>query len=179
MIKNWKIDDVLDPDSNFWSTVHDEITIYLEAIGDSEPRAFYTFSKKIQEYLNSFKKQPSFSLDMFGIDMQEPRHTPDEINQADALISTIIWDLVSEEDKHNLFDDSVEYFNEFIDSCPNSLLDDFVRKLANGENLIPESRRKPKNIKEIIFNTFDRCYIGFYCTNFSFKFILYIRLKSI
>ena len=46
-----------------------------------------------------------------------------------------MWGLLQPEDKEDLFHGDVDFFNDWIDNCPNELLDSYVNKLSKGESL--------------------------------------------
>ena len=76
------------------------------------------------------------------------------IKDTEFLIVDVLWGLVSEEDKEILFHDDVEYFNDWIDTCPPPLLDEYIKRISKGESLIG-SKSTNKRYDKIIKNTIE------------------------
>jgi len=137
----WTIDDVLDPNSAFWKKMYSDIKEKPETGLESIERDMW--KDRIGEFLAYFKQNSI-------------KETEDvkSIKDTEFLIVDVLWGLVSEEDKEILFHDDVEYFNDWIDTCPPPLLDEYIKRISKGESLIG-SKSTNKRYDKIIKNTIE------------------------
>ena len=122
---NWTIDQVLDPDSKFWDNMLGDMDIYLSTLDadaintlGSEP-----FQSRISDFITFFKGKA------------EQNQLIKDIEKVEDVVTGTLWTLISEEDKHILFDNDIEYFSDWIDSCPRELLDIYITALSKGDSL--------------------------------------------
>jgi hypothetical protein len=50
-------------------------------------------------------------------------------------VTNALWSLINDDDKHVLFENDIEYFSDWVDSCPRELLDIYIKALSKGESL--------------------------------------------
>ena len=58
-----------------------------------------------------------------------------EIKEAEDIVTKVLWNLLTKEDKEDLFHDDIDFFNDWIDRCPKDLLDKYVKHLSKGESI--------------------------------------------
>jgi hypothetical protein len=117
----WKIDDVLNHASNFWENIEEDMEAYIGSLSELEVKSVSTekFKTDFTEYFNSIANRTLYT----------------EIKEAEDIVTTVLWSLLTQEDKVDLFHEDVDFFNDWIDNCPNELLDKYVAKMSNGESL--------------------------------------------
>ncbi len=138
--KNWTIDEVLDPSSKFWDKVYLDVELYLDSLETAEIEELgkTPFTNRITDFIEYFKSlSPSNQLSVHK-----------DISKTENLIVDVLWNLISKKDKEILFQNNMEYFNDWIDTCPQELLDIYVNKLANGETLSSEETPKLNTIPD-------------------------------
>jgi len=148
----WNIDDVLDPKSGFWKHVCKDIKGYFYSLEDDEREDLNIepFSNRITKFIECFDNLSS----------KNKKLVHDDIVETESLITEVLWDLVHLQDKEILFHNNIEYFSDWIDTCPQVLLDMYIHKLSKGEKLtnhIPkkkpiQSRTIHEAIRKSIFN---------------------------
>ena len=140
----WTIDDILEPNSPFWKKMYNDIKARPEnGLETIEKDMWY---EKISEFLDYFK-QPKKETDY-------AENIYDDIADTDSVLINVLWDLINENDKEILFHNDIEYFNDWIDSCPTPLLDEYVRRLSAGQALIENtSKSVNKKVGNNIKNT--------------------------
>ena len=139
----WTIDDILEPNSAFWKKMYNDIKSRPESgLETIEKDMWY---EKIAEFLDYFKK-PQQSTDYEKL--------YDDVEETDNVLINALWGLINDSDKDILFHDDIEYFNDWIDSCPTPLLDEYVRRLSAGQPLVENtSKNANKKIGDHIKNT--------------------------
>jgi len=117
----WKIDDVLDHTSNFWENIEEDMESYVESLSELEVKSISTekFKNDFTEYFNNIANRTLYK----------------EIKEAEDIVTKVLWNLLTPEDKKDLFHGDIEFFNDWIDNCPKNLLDEYVKKLSKGESL--------------------------------------------
>jgi hypothetical protein len=140
----WSVDDVFDPKSKFWKTIYNEAKNYVEDSGDDvfdiKSEVFKTRINDIVEYFKNKNKAEQISKTMSK-----------DIQETEFLVVNTIWNLLSEEDRDILFHNDIDYFTDWMDTCPQPLLDAYIRKLSNGEILLQSQKdiKLPLDKKEI------------------------------
>ena len=117
----WKIDDVLDPISNFWENIEEDMSSYVESLTELEAKSISTekFKSDFTEYFNNIANRSLYK----------------EIKEAEDIVTKVLWNLLTKEDKEDLFHDDIDFFNDWIDRCPKDLLDKYVKHLSKGESI--------------------------------------------
>ena len=138
----WTIDDVLDPNSAFWKKMYSDIKDRPETGLETIERDMR--KERISEFLDYFKNQSKPEKDLLN-----------NIKDTEFVIVDVLWGLVSKEDKEVLFHDDIEYFNDWIDSCPPPLLDEYIKRISRGESLI-SGKTVNKEDDNIIRNTIKK-----------------------
>ena len=117
----WKIDDVLNHASDFWDNIEEDMEAYIESLSELEVKSASTdkFKSDFTEYFNNIANRTLYK----------------GIKDAEDIVTTVLWGLLQPEDKEDLFHGDVDFFNDWIDNCPNELLDSYVNKLSKGESL--------------------------------------------
>tara|TARA_R110000851_G_scaffold241854_3_gene394445 strand:- start:4096 stop:4728 length:633 start_codon:yes stop_codon:yes gene_type:complete len=117
----WKIDDVLNHASDFWENIEEDMEAYIESLSELEVKSASTdkFKSDFTEYFNNIANRTLYK----------------GIKDAEDIVTTVLWGLLQPEDKEDLFHGDVDFFNDWIDNCPNELLDSYVNKLSKGESL--------------------------------------------
>ena len=137
----WTIDDVLDPNSAFWKKMYNDIKDKPETGLEAIERDMW--KERIGEFLDYFKMHPTKESEEIK-----------NIKDTEFLIVDVLWNLVSEEDKEILFHNDLEYFNDWIDSCPPPLLDEYIKRISRGEGLI-NTKSVNKSTNNIIRKTIE------------------------
>jgi hypothetical protein len=119
----WKIDDVLNPISSFWKKIYSDMKERPETGYEDIEQSM--FKEKIEEFIQGFKIKNSKRSEKFN-PIQDP----------ELVIVDVLWSLINAVDKELLFHNDIEYFNDFIDTCPQPLLDSYIARLSSGESLI-------------------------------------------
>ena len=83
------------------------------------------------------------------------------IQDQELVIVEVLWSLVNAIDKELLFHNDIEYFTDFIDTCPQPLLDSYIARLSSGEgligNLLTERDARMKSIVDSSISTSQLC----------------------
>jgi len=124
-IASWTIDQVLNPQSKFWDKMLIDIEVYLDTL---DPDALETlgtepFTSRISDFISFFKTKA------------HQKQITEEIEKTETIVTNVLWNLIKQQDKQLLFDNDIEYFNDWIDSCPRELLDIYITALSRGETL--------------------------------------------
>jgi len=164
MIKNdsylFTIDDIFDPNSRFWKKIYKDMGAHIGDIADYSLQEIEKeiFMRKILDFVENFKTISG---------KKSSNKIVDEIEEAELVITEVLWTLVNESDREILFHNDVEYFNDWIDTCPQPLLDAYINRLAAGESLVQLTRdnksKKIDKIKDAINisnNTLNACNVS-------------------
>ena len=122
---SWTIDQVLDPNSKFWDNMLGDMDIYLSTLDSEaiETLGSEPFHSRIADFITFFKSKA------------EQNQMVQDIEKVENVVTGTLWTLISEEDKLILFDNDIEYFSDWIDSCPRELLDIYITALSKGDSL--------------------------------------------
>ncbi len=159
--KNWTIDEVLDPSSKFWDKIYIDIELYMNSLESDEIEELgkSPFTDRITDFIEYFK----------SISPKNKASIHKNIEKTENLVVGVLWNLICQKDKEILFQNNIDYFSDWIDTCPPELLDMYVHKLANGDPLsttasfakIPEAASILDIIKSSITQT-DACNVSIY-----------------
>jgi hypothetical protein len=124
-ISSWTIDQVLDPESKFWDKLLGDMDIYLSTLDPESINALGSepFRSRIADFITFFKGKA------------EENEVLKEIEKVEDVVTGTLWSLIKDEDRHILFDNDIDYFSDWIDSCPRELLDIYIKALSKGESL--------------------------------------------
>ena len=110
------------------------------------------FKEKMEEFIQGFKVKKL---------KKSKKFTP--IQDQELVIVEVLWSLVNAVDKELLFHNDIEYFTDFIDTCPQPLLDSYIARLSSGEgligNLLTERDARMKSIVDSSIPTSQLCNI--------------------
>jgi len=146
---NWTIDEVLDPSSKFWDKILVDIELYINSLEPDELEELgkSPFTDRISDFLDYFK----------SLSPKNKFKVHKNIEKTENLVVDVLWGMISKKDKSFIFKNSVEYFSDWIDTCPPELLDVYINKLANGDSLsissddiVLEQTDEPASILDII-----------------------------
>tara|TARA_Y100001938_G_C7930928_1_gene349292 strand:+ start:37 stop:681 length:645 start_codon:yes stop_codon:yes gene_type:complete len=138
-ISNWSIDQVLNPDSKFWDKMLEDMEMYLSTLdnGAISKLGREPFQSRISDFITFFK------------DKAQQQQIVEEIEKAEDVVTNALWSLINDDDKHVLFENDIEYFSDWVDSCPRELLDIYIKALSRGESL-NEISKTDYDLSEII-----------------------------
>ena len=146
----WKIDDVLNPVSAFWKKIYSDMKERPETGYEEIEQSM--FKEKMEEFIQGFKVKKL---------KKSKKFTP--IQDQELVIVEVLWSLVNAVDKELLFHNDIEYFTDFIDTCPQPLLDSYIARLSSGEgligNLLTERDARMKSIVDSSIPTSQLCNI--------------------
>ena len=138
----YTVDDVFDPQSKFWKNIYQDMKSHTENISEGPfDLGAESYKNRISDFIDYFKSIPK----------DNGKKLIKEIENTEQLIVDVLWNLLSSADKELLFHDSIDYFEDWMDSCPQPLLDLYVNRLAKGESLTDlkiigkKEKIKPKN----------------------------------
>lgn len=144
----WKIDDVLNPVSAFWKKIYNDMKERPETGYEEIEQSM--FKEKMEEFIQGFKIKKL---------KKSKKFTP--IQDQELVIVEVLWSLVNAIDKELLFHNDIEYFTDFIDTCPQPLLDSYIARLSSGEgligNLLTERDARMKSIVDSSISTSQLC----------------------
>jgi len=160
MIKNnWTIDEVLDPSSKFWDKIYIDIELYVNSLelDEIEELGKSPFTDRISDFIEYFK----------SLSPKNKSSLHKNIEKTETLVVGVLWNLICQKDKEILFQNNIDYFSDWIDTCPPELLDIYVNKLANGDPLSDTTLTpiKPTSILDIIkssMTTPSACNVSIY-----------------
>jgi hypothetical protein len=117
----WKIDEVLDHTSDFWDNIEEDMEAYIESLSESQVKSISTEKFKVDftEYFNNIANRTLYK----------------EINEAEKIVTKVLWSQLSSEDKSDIFHGDIDFFGDWIDSCPKELLNVYVKMLGEGKSL--------------------------------------------
>ena len=147
--KNWTIDEVLDPSSKFWDKILVDIELYINSLEPDELEELgkSPFTDRISDFLDYFK----------SLSPKNKFKVHKSIEKTENLVVDVLWGMISKKDKSFIFKNSIEYFSDWIDTCPPELLDVYISKLANGDSLsmstndiVLDPKIEPSSILDII-----------------------------
>jgi len=147
--KNWTIDEVLDPSSKFWDKILVDIELYINSLEPDELEELgkSPFTDRISDFLDYFK----------SLSPKNKFKVHKSIEKTENLVVDVLWGMISKKDKSFIFKNSIEYFSDWIDTCPPELLDVYINKLANGDSLsistndiVLDPKIEPSSILDII-----------------------------
>ena len=132
--KLWTVDDVFNPKSEFWKKMYGDVDSYFNNMDIQEIDTIHktAFEDRITDFVDYFKSLHSTN---------KPKVVR-EIEESEEIVSEVLWNLVGKVDREILFHNDIEYFNDFIDTCPDPLLEVYINKLAAGESLLNYSLKK-------------------------------------
>lgn len=144
----WTIDDILEPNSAFWKKMYNDIKARpVNGLETIEKDMWY---EKIAEFLDYFKKpqqETKYTEQFYDEDLSD-------ISETENVLINALWSLINDNDKEILFHNDIEYFNDWIDSCPTPLLDEYIKRLSAGQALIENtSKSVNKKVGDNIKNT--------------------------
>mgnify|MGYP003978290529 FL=1 len=147
--KDWTIDEVLDPSSKFWDKILVDIELYINSLEPDELEELgkSPFTDRISDFLDYFK----------SLSPKNKFKVHKSIEKTENLVVDVLWGMISKKDKSFIFKNSIEYFSDWIDTCPPELLDVYINKLANGDSLsistndiVLDPKIEPSSILDII-----------------------------
>jgi hypothetical protein len=117
----WKIDEVLDHTSDFWDNIEEDMEAYIESLSEAQVKSISTEKFKVDftEYFNNIANRTLYK----------------EINEAEKIVTKVLWSQLSSEDKSDIFHGDIDFFGDWIDSCPKELLNVYVKMLGEGKSL--------------------------------------------
>ena len=117
----WQIDEVLDHTSNFWENIEEDMEAYLESLSEEQMNSISAEKFKIDftEYFNNIANRTLYK----------------EIEEAEKIVTKVLWSQLTSEDKQDIFHNDVGFFSDWIDSCPKELLNSYVKLLGEGKSL--------------------------------------------
>jgi len=152
MINNlWTVDDVFNPKSEFWKKMYGDVDSYFNNMDKTEIDTIHkrAFQDRISDFVDYFK----------SLSKTDKPKVVREIEQSEEIVSEVLWNLVGKTDREILFHNDIDYFNDFIDTCPDPLLEVYINKLASGESLLnyavrehlkpAKEKKKPKESNNI------------------------------
>lgn len=149
---SWTIDDVLQPNSAFWKKMYSDIKSRPETGMETIEKGMWY--EKISEFLDYFKTKPKSAGKILSED-DILLGSLEDIGDTEHVLINALWGLINETDKETLFHNDIEYFNDWIDSCPSPLLDEYVRRLSAGEGLLEVPKTANKMVNDNIRNTIN------------------------
>ena len=129
MVNNlWTVDDVFNPKSEFWKKMYGDVDSYFNSMDKTEIDTIHkrAFQDRISDFVDYFK----------SLSKTDKPKVVREIEQSEEIVSEVLWNLVGKNDREILFHNDIDYFNDFIDTCPDPLLEVYINKLASGESLL-------------------------------------------
>jgi hypothetical protein len=129
MVNNlWTVDDVFNPKSEFWKKMYGDVDSYFNNMDKTEIDTIHkrAFQDRISDFVDYFK----------SLSKTDKPKVVREIEQSEEIVSEVLWNLVGKNDREILFHNDIDYFNDFIDTCPDPLLEVYINKLASGESLL-------------------------------------------
>ena len=129
MINNlWTVDDVFNPKSEFWKKMYGDVDSYFNNMDKTEIDTIHkrAFQDRISDFVDYFK----------SLSNTDKPKVVKEIEQSEEIVTEVLWNLVGKNDREILFHNDIDYFNDFIDTCPDPLLEVYINKLASGESLL-------------------------------------------
>ena len=117
----WKIDEVLDPTSNFWENIEEDMESYIDSLSEEQVKSISAEKFKVDftEYFNNIANRTLYK----------------EIQEAEAIVTKVLWSQLTSEDKEDIFHGDIGFFGDWIDNCPKDLLDTYVKLLSEGKSL--------------------------------------------
>tara|TARA_R100001126_G_C4881782_1_gene179585 strand:- start:226 stop:843 length:618 start_codon:yes stop_codon:yes gene_type:complete len=117
----WKIDEVLDPTSNFWENIEEDMESYIDSLSEEQVKSISAEKFKVDftEYFNNIANRTLYK----------------EIKDAEDIVTKVLWSQLTSEDKEDVFHNDVGFFSDWIDSCPKDLLGTYVKMLGEGKSL--------------------------------------------
>jgi len=117
----WKIDEVLDPTSNFWENIEEDMESYIDSLSEEQVKSISAEKFKVDftEYFNNIANRTLYK----------------EIKEAEDIVSKVLWSQLTSEDKEDVFHNDLGFFSDWIDSCPKELLNSYVKLLGEGKSL--------------------------------------------
>ena len=144
MVNNlWTVDDVFNPKSEFWKKMYGDVDSYFNKMETTEIDTIHkrAFQDRISDFVDYFK----------SLSKTDKPKVVREIDHPEEIVSEVLWNLVGKTDREILFHNDIDYFNDFIDTCPDPLLEVYINKLASGESLLNytiKERKKPEEPKK-------------------------------
>ena len=129
MVNNlWTVDDVFNPKSEFWKKMYGDVDSYFNNMDKTEIDTIHkrAFQDRISDFVDYFK----------SLSNTDKPKVVKEIEQSEEIVTEVLWNLVGKNDREILFHNDIDYFNDFIDTCPDPLLEVYINKLASGESLL-------------------------------------------
>ena len=138
--KLWTVDDVFNPKSDFWKTMYGDVDSYFNNMDIKEIDTIHkrAFEDRISDFVDYFK----------SLSKTDKPKVVKEIEQSEEIVTEVLWNLVGKVDREILFHNDIDYFNDFIDTCPDPLLEVYINKLASGESLLNYSITEKLPIKQ-------------------------------
>jgi len=122
----YTIDDVFDPKSKFWKKIYQDMKSHTEDISRGTfDLGAESYKNRIADFIDYFK----------SVSKDDNKQIIKDIETTEELVVDVLWNLLSPTDKELLFHNSIEYFEDWMDTCPQPLLDIYINKLAKGESL--------------------------------------------
>jgi len=117
----WQIDEVLDHTSNFWENIEEDMEAYLDSLTESQVKSISAEKFKVDftEYFNNIANRTLYK----------------EIKDAEKIVTKVLWSQLTSEDKADVFHGDIDFFGDWIDSCPKELLNVYVKMLGEGKSL--------------------------------------------
>tara|TARA_B100000287_G_C20420908_1_gene697461 strand:- start:218 stop:805 length:588 start_codon:yes stop_codon:yes gene_type:complete len=134
--------------SAFWKKIYNDMKERPETGYEEIEQSM--FKEKMEEFIQGFKIKKL---------KKSKKFTP--IQDQELVIVEVLWSLVNAIDKELLFHNDIEYFTDFIDTCPQPLLDSYIARLSSGEgligNLLTERDARMKSIVDSSISTSQLC----------------------
>lgn len=122
----YTIDDVFDPKSKFWKKIYHDMKSHTEDISSGTfDLGAESYKDRIADFIDYFKSASK----------GDSKQILKDIENTEEIVVDVLWNLLSSTDKELLFHNNIEYFEDWMDTCPQPLLDIYINKLAKGESL--------------------------------------------
>ncbi len=135
--KTWLIDDVLDPNSDFWKYNKYDLDNFITRISPLRTKKLFLIKEKdpvldqFSEFINFFQ----------NLSVKEAQDYVDFIeDQNTDMLSDHFWKMVDLQDRRELFENDIEKFDKWFNTLHHSEVEYYMTRVATGKRLVSPSK---------------------------------------
>ena len=135
--RTWLIDDVLDPNSDFWTYDKHDLDNFLTRISPLRAKKMFRMEPEdpvldqFSEFLNFFE----------GLSVEEAHDYVEFVeDQSTDMLSDHFWKMVDAQDRRELFNNNIEKFDQWFNSLHQTEIEYYMTRVATNKRLVPPGK---------------------------------------
>ena len=135
--RTWLIDDVLNPNSDFWTYDRHDLDNFMTRISPLRTKKMFRMDPEdpvldqFSEFLNFFE----------GLSVEEAQDYVEFVeDQSTDMLSDHFWRMVDAQDRRELFNNNINKFDQWFNSLHQTEIEYYMTRVATSKRLVPPSK---------------------------------------